>query len=97
MAYKFHNADPIQKKKKRCIKPFIDENLQMQFPPSDNPDSIGKSAGSLFSHYSSNKSYLAFREDKQAIDSAMHNAEQAYDNWKRLQDKIQSALSTREL
>lgn len=72
-------------------KPFIDQNLQLQFPGELNASHADSSNSPIYSHYiGSSPSYSIYPQiNELEINQAIKNAENSYSVWKKMQKKIQ--------
>lgn len=96
MANKFCKEELIQYKIKGQIRPFIDQNLQLQIPNLESTKSEGSSYTDLYSHYFNHINSLndpILPVDKQEIEKAMLEARQSYEAWRKMQKKIEEAIA----
>ena len=82
----------------RQSKPFIDKNLQLQFPESDLPSGqISRSHSPIYSHYmgdSPSISYLAPHVNESELYKAMKDAEHGYEAWKKMKEQLSEATKS---
>lgn len=74
-------------------KPFIDDNLQLQLPNWESQQAQTPSPSPIYSHYMgpSPTSYLSSQIPEAELYQMMAEAEQSYEAWKQMQQKIKEA------
>lgn len=79
----------------RQSKPFIDQNLQLQIPESDLPNSqMNRSHSPIYTHYmgdSPSNAYLAPQVNASELYKAMQDAEQSYGAWGKMKEQLINA------
>jgi hypothetical protein len=76
-------------------KPFIDQNLQLQLPEWDPPQSQTNQCHSpIYSHYvgSSPSFPFSLQINEAELYHAITEAERSYESWKQMQQKLQEAV-----
>lgn len=78
-------------------KPFIDQNLQLQLPEWDSPQSHS-SQSPIYSHYagSSPVPHISSEINETELYHVMEEAEKSYESWKKLQQKLNKIAKTHQ-